>query len=177
MEVTCGSITLAGVQRDCSPSNGGIRVAYMARYSDVVSVTETEGKISAIELAESAKWYKYEFRKNTGSLTSTYTAGSSEGDYYIQTDLALVFNRMDTAKRIEMQALTQGETVAVVEDANGKVWYVGKDTYLSPSAGTGATGTAAADANAYNLTLTTPSQEYPYELTAEAYTAVKESAA
>ena len=96
---------------------------------------------------------------------------------YIQTDLAMVFHRMDTAKRIEAQALIQGEVVAVVEDANGKVWFVGKDTYLSVSAGTGETGTASGDQNAYTITLSTQSQEYPFELTEEAYTAVKESAA
>lgn len=177
MDVTCGSIALAGIAKDCSSSMGGIRVAYLARYEDVTSVTETEGKISAITLAASAKWYKYQFRRNTGSLTSTYTAGSTEGDYYIQTDLAMVFHRMDTAKRIEAQALIQGEVVAVVEDANGKVWFVGKDTYLSVSAGTGETGTASGDQNAYTITLSTQSQEYPFELTDEAYTAVKESAA
>lgn len=177
MEVTCGSITLAGMARDCSSSIGGIRSVYLARYEDVASVMEAEGKISAIALATSAKWYKYQFRKNTGSLTSTYTAGSTEGDYYIQTDLAMVFNRMDTAKRIEAQALTQSEVVAVVEDANGKAWFVGKDTYLSVSAGTGETGTASGDQNAYTITLSAQSQEYPFELTEEAYTAVKESAA
>lgn len=177
MEVTCGSIALAGIARDCSSSNGGIRVVYLARYEDVATVATTEGKISAVTLAESAKWYKYQFRKNTGSLTSTYTAGSTEGDYYIQSDLAMIFNRMDTPKRIEMQALTQGEVVAVVEDANGKAWFVGKDAYLSPTAGTGETGTAVGDQNAYTITLSTQSQEYPYELTEEAYAAVKESAA
>ena len=77
---------------------------------------------------------------------------------------------------MEMAALAVGAVVAVVEDSNGKVWYLGYDDYVSASAGTGETGTAKEDRNAYTITLSTDSAEWPFELTATAFTAVKESA-
>lgn len=173
---SCGSITLAGIATDCTPSIGGIKVVYLLSYDNLGEVKVTDNQVSDIELLNNGKWYRYQFRKNTSSLTSTWNAGATEGDYFIQNDLAMVFNRMDTAKRIEISALTAGHTAAVVEDMNGNVWFLGMDQYLSASAGTGVTGTAAADANAYNITLTTQSADYPFALTAEAYEAVKTSA-
>lgn len=174
--VDCASITLAGITMDCSTSIGGIKRVWLARYSDVASVTLTQGEVSAINLKGDGKWYEYQFRKNTGSLTSTLNVDEENGNNYVTSDLSLVFSKMETAKRIEMAALAVGAVVAVVEDSNGKAWYLGYDDYVSASAGTGETGTAKEDRNAYTITLSTDSAEWPFELTATAFTAVKESA-
>ena len=73
---------------------------------------------------------------------------------------------------MEMAGLTVGAVVAVVEDSNGKFWYLGYDDYVSASAGTGETGTAKEDRNAYTITLSTDSTEWPYELSAAAAASV-----
>jgi hypothetical protein len=94
------------------------------------------------------------------------------GTNYVSNELALVFTKMETKKRIEIAALSIGQLVVVVEDSNGKYWFLGKDDYVSASAGTGVTGTAKGDQNAYTLTLATDSESYPYELSAEAIQSV-----
>ena len=71
---------------------------------------------------------------------------------------------METAKRMEIAAMSVGHLCAVVEDSNGKYWFLGYDDYVSASAGTGVTGTAKGDQNAYTITLSTDSESYPYEL-------------
>lgn len=172
----CASIALAGITMDCSSSIGGIKRVWLARYADVTDVTVTDNEISAITLASGAKWYEYQFRKNTGSLTSTLNVDDTNGNNYITSELSLVFSRMETVKRLEMSALAVGAVVAVVEDSNGNVWYLGKDDYVSASAGTGETGTAKEDRNAYTITLSTDSTDWPFELTDEAFAAVKTSA-
>lgn len=166
-------ITLNGITLDCQPSLGGIKRVWITQYSDVESVVVGEDNmIESITLAAEAHWYEYQFRKATGSLTSTLNVDESAGVNYVSNELALVFTKMETAKRIEIAALSIGQLAVVVEDSNGHYWFLGKDDYVSASAGTGVTGTAKGDQNAYTLTLSTDSDSYPYELSAEAIAAI-----
>jgi hypothetical protein len=167
-------ITIAGITLDCESSLGGIKQVWITQYDNVKSVTvdDETNQISAITLEEDAKWYNYQFRKGTGSLTSTLNVDETAGTNYVSNELALVFTKMETKKRIEIAALSIGQLVVVVEDSNGKYWFLGKDEYVSASAGTGVTGTAKGDQNAYTLTLATDSESYPYELSAEAIQSV-----
>lgn len=167
-------ITIAGITLDCQTSLGGIKQVWITQYADVKSVTvdPESNMISDITLESSAKWYNYQFRKATGSLTSTLNVDESAGVNYVSNELALVFTKMETAKRVEIAALSIGQLAVVVEDSNGKYWFLGKDDYVSASAGTGITGTAKGDQNAYTLTLSTDSDSYPYELSAEAIQSV-----
>ena len=167
-------ITIAGITLDCESSLGGIKQVWITQYDNVKSVTvdDETNQISAITLESDAKWYNYQFRKGTGSLTSTLNVDETAGTNYVSNELALVFTKMETKKRIEIAALSIGQLVVVVEDSNGKYWFLGKDDYVSASAGTGVTGTAKGDQNAYTLTLSTDSDSYPYELSAEAIQSV-----
>lgn len=167
-------ITIAGITLDCESSLGGIKQVWITQYDNVKSVTvdDETNQISAITLESNAKWYNYQFRKGTGSLTSTLNVDETAGTNYVSNELALVFTKMETKKRIEIAALSIGQLVVVVEDSNGKYWFLGKDDYVSASAGTGVTGTAKGDQNAYTLTLATDSESYPYELSAEAIQSV-----
>ena len=157
--------TLNGIARDCQSSMGGIRRVLMANYDDV-TVTVTDGIISAIALAGAAKFKEYLFRRNTGSLTSAYQL-SDTGNNGVQSDLLMVFTRLETTKRLEVEALAHAEAVAIVEDCNGKFWYLGKDEPLTIADGTNAaTGTARADLNGYNVALQDHSLELPLEVDA-----------
>lgn len=160
----CSSITLTGITQDCTPSLGGIKAVYIIPYSYVTGVTVEDDKISAITLEAEKKFLKYEFRRNTGSLTSTLIVDETAGTNYVTNELSLVFTKMESTKRLEVAALAVGHCVAVVEDSNGFYWYLGKDDYVAASAGTGVTGTAKGDQNAYTITLTTDSETYPFEL-------------
>lgn len=158
------SQTLNGIARDCQSSMGGIRRVLLANFDDVSTVTVTDGMISAITMAASAKFKEYLFRRNTGSLTSAYQV-SDTGNNGVQSDLVMSFSRLETSKRVEVTALAHADAVAIVEDCNGKFWYLGKDEPLSIADGTNAvTGTARADLNGYNVTLQDHSLELPFEV-------------
>ena len=156
--------TLSGLVKDCSPSMGGITEVLLANREDVSAVTANSGKISEITMASSAKFKKYSFARNTGSMTSTYTIDQASGVKYVTTDLLLPFNRMETAKRVEISALAVNDLVAIVKDANGIYWYLGYDEPVNASAGDGQTGTARGDANRYTITLQDNSKEMPMEV-------------
>ena len=156
--------TLSGLVKDCSPSMGGITEVLLANREDVSAVTADTGKVTEITMASSAKFKRYTFARNTGSMTSTYTIDQASGVRYVTTDLLLQFNRMETAKRVEISALAVNDLVAIVKDANGIYWYLGYDEPVNASAGDGQTGTARGDANRYTITLQDNSKEMPMEV-------------
>lgn len=168
---------LAGISPDCNSGNkGGIKEVYIANYGDVKAVAETDGTITAITMNETAKFKTYTFRRGTAnSMTSTLNVDEANGISNVTTVLSLVFTRQDTAKRIEMTALSLGQLVAIVRDGNGKLWYLGKDDYLAASAGGAETGTAGTDRNAYTLELSDTSETYPYEVSEAALADIVEA--
>ena len=171
----CNSITLKGIVRDCNPNMGGIQKVWMILKSDITKVTvgvdETSSTnpdvqlITELTVAEGQKKVNaFEFRKGAASMTSNLQKDDTNGSYFWLTDLVMNFQRMETSKRAAIMALTLAEACAIVLDANGKYWFLGKDEYLAATAGTGETGTAKTDANKYSVTLQDSSLELPYEI-------------
>lgn len=157
--------TLSGITRDCLANIGGVRAVWLANYANVDALTEAAGAITAISMLNSEKFKEYQFARNTASLTSNNTVNAENGTSYVESDLVMVFNRMDTNKRLEVVAMAQGELVAIVEDNNGNMWYLGHDFPLTLSAGDGQTGTARGDRNGYSVTLHDMSDEMPMPFT------------
>lgn len=150
--------------RDCLNSMGGIKHVWLANFDDVSSVTVTSNQISAITMVATKVFKKYALRPQTAELVSTPQVSSENGVAYIQSVLSMVFPRMDTTKRLEISAMALADLVAIVEDNNGKKWYLGKDNPVIASGGDSGTGKAFGDANRYGISLTDNSQEYPYEV-------------
>lgn len=144
---------------------GGIMEVYLANREDITEITIDEDMITAI--TPSSKFKKYQLPRETGSLASTWTIDPKTGTRYVSTDLVLIFNRMDTQKRVEISALAQNELVAIVKDNNGSCWYLGYDEPLYASAGDGLTGAERANRNGYSITLHDNSKDMPYEVDAD----------
>ena len=155
--------TLAGIVRDCSNSMGGIKEVYIANFDDVASLTLSNNIITAITMESSKTFKKYAFRPQTAELVSTPQISSENGVAYIQSVLTLQFAKMETPKRLEINALALGDLAIIVVDNNGKMWYLGKDNPVVASGGDSGTGKAFGDANRYGIQLTDNSREYPFE--------------
>ena len=150
----------------CQNNLGGIKNIWLANYKEnAATVGENKNEVSGF--ADGVTWYKYPVRKGTASMTSTYNT-STDGASYVSTELSLVFTRMETQKRVAMTSFALAEAMAVVEDSNGKYWFLGKDAPITLTAGGGETGTAKGDRNAYTATFTDESLTFPYEVTASA---------
>lgn len=147
----------------CIANLGGIKNVWLAEWVEDAIVKDAEGKGELVSLKEGSSWYNFKMRKNVASMTSTLN-NSTDGASYVTTELALVFSRMDAAKRASIQALALDELMAVVEDSNGELWFLGADAPLVATAGAGETGTAMGDANRYTITLTDEAKQFPYRL-------------
>lgn len=148
------SHTLNGIPFDCEKSKGGIQTIWIANYDDVTEVKVGEdGVVTSITMTNSAKFKPYYFRKETGSLTSTWTIDESKGVGYCSNEVSLVFTKQDTAKRLELNALAQNRLACIVKDSNGVYTYLGSEDYVSMSSGSHTTGTAKGDNNSYSVVL------------------------
>ena len=163
--MSCSQV-LNGIAADCQTNVGGVREVYIASYGDVTAVTldETSNMIKTITMADTAKFKKYAFKKNTSSMTSTLNVDPANGVNFVQTDLTVVFAKQETVKRMEIAKLSLGELRVIVLDANGKYWFLGKEEFVSATSGTAETGTNRTDGNRYQIVLTDYSSSYPYEV-------------
>lgn len=165
------NVTLTGIAYDCGVNLSGIKRVLIANDASVGLPTVSDGEISAVD-ASAGTFKEYVPAKNTGSLTKTLTKDESTGVRYYTNEAVMQFNHMETAKRTELANLDGGQLVAIVEDMNGKYWYLGKDNWVSASAVTGQTGAGVDDGNFYTITLTDISSELPYEVQKTAVDAV-----
>lgn len=162
--MACNSYTLAGLNTACKESSfGGIKEVLIALYDDVAAVSVDETNLLTPSMASGKKFKQYKLLKSTGGLTSTLNTSETSASYFTN-EVTLQFMKMETSKRIEIMALMMSACAVIVKDANGKYWYLGKDNYVECSAGSATTGTAASDANHYELTLSDTSAELPYEV-------------
>ena len=169
---SCTSYTLSGLQAQCKDSIGGVAKIWLSTVADAsVSISDNVADVSA------NSFKVYNLRKGSASMTTNLTVNENAGDYWT-TEVSMDFLKMETNKRLEMMAITMGETIAVVKDNNSKYWVVGVNNAtgdlvpLTASAGVGETGTAKSDSNHYNVTLSVDTTELPYEITkAETITA------
>lgn len=159
--------TLSGLTRDCSTNMGGVKEAYIANFDDIDGKpTLTSDIITAITMVGAAKFKKYSFRPQTAEYVSTPQINKENGVTFIQTLFSMQFAKMDTTKRLEMNALALGDLAVIVVDNNDKKWYLGYDNPVTINGGDSGTGKAFTDANRYGITLEDNSKLYPYEVTA-----------
>lgn len=163
--MSCSQV-LSAIPKDCESNIGGIKRVLLANADDVAAKTLTDEIITAITMASGKSFLEFNFRPNTGSLTSEYQVSDTGASNFVQSTLVMAFNRMETAKRVAVVALAQADLVAIVEDMNGKYWYLGYDDPVRLSAGAAPTGTARSDRNGYDVTLLDESKELPYEVNA-----------
>lgn len=170
--MACNPQVFSGLPANCNSNRGGVNVVYIANKADVTSVAldDSSKKIKTITMKDTAKFKAYHFKKGAASFTSTFTLDNANGVNFVTTVLSINFAKMETVKRIEMQALTLGEMVVIVLDANGTYWYLGMNDPVYASAGTGETGANRADVNQYTIELTDESEELPYEVDPTAIT-------
>lgn len=164
----CISMAMSGLTKDCEANRGGILDAYIAPYTEGY-FESSAGTITGVTSA--ASFYHYAFKRDTGNFTSTLNVDAANGVNYVSTEINLVFSRMEQRKRIEVAALSINDLALVVRDANGKLWAFGVEEPVTASAGTGETGTARGDRNAYSITLLDNASSYPMPLSDSAATA------
>lgn len=157
--MSCFNIT-KGVEKDCLASMGGIKNAWIMDDSSVTYTVEDD-VVTGVTGATTSNTFQFYFKPNTSNFTSTLNVDAANGVNYVSTEIVLQFTRMEAEKRAAIAALAQSEIKMVVEDSNGNLWAFGVSEPVTATAGTGQTGTAKADGNYYQITLTDNNTVFP----------------
>lgn len=164
MANTC-SATLTAIELSCEGSAGGIKRVLVAPRTSIHKPTPASDVIKIGDIkanASGVKFVEYAFRPETGSLTFNSAVDTAIGSSSCTSDLALQFTRMEQTKRVAIQQAINTGSVALVQDFNGAVWYLGYDMPGFASEATGQTGQALSDLNGFTLNLQFKSFELPY---------------
>ena len=130
------------------------------------NVTDDDGNpikesVSGATLKEGSKpWVIFNFKKNTGELTSEMTVNDN-GSHYYTNGVNLVFAKIDNGKRLSIEAVASGECTMIVLDSNNQYWLIGAENPVSLTTLSGSTGTAIGDSNQYSVTLSADEATMP----------------
>lgn len=172
----CSANFIMGIPASCEGSRGGIVTAYIWPYKEGAFLTTTDSG-SSIEdtvsgISGVTEVHVINFRKNSGSFTSTLNIDDANGVMAVETEINLVFSRMESAKRLALQAMVLSDAQVVVKDGNGEYWAFGRTEPVRPSTAQGQTGTNATDGNNYTVTLSDSDSQFPLPLTKDAVEAL-----
>lgn len=158
--------TFAGIQTDCNSNIGGVRSVYICPYLADLALTLNEQKeVTNITSTSIPQFKLFRFRKGNASMTSNLTADATTGVSYVTTELTMTFSKMTTGSKSEINNLCKGKVQVIVEDENGKFYFLGSDSYVSASAGSAQTGAQRGDNNSLSITLKDESSNFPYLMT------------
>ena len=147
----------SGFSLACRDNSGGIKNIYILSGS-VSTVTEaSEGLIS--DLDGSGVFYKFELTKNVGDFTETPTVSLENGTVFYDQIINVAFHKLQSSIRNSVKVLAQNPDLKIVVETNngvespytGRFFYIGNRRGANLSGGSGTSGTAFGDMNAYAL--------------------------
>ena len=147
-----------GQARDCSDSLGGIVEVLISERDNITATTLANGEISAITQSGATNFYRYELKKESGSLTSTATVDQAGGTSFYDNVVAFTINKMSATKSNSLKMLMLARLFVIVKDNNNVYWALGNDNFAEGSSLVGQTGQAYGDSNQYQIELMDKSQ-------------------
>jgi hypothetical protein len=137
---------------DCNKDSvGGLSKMRVASRNDIVSYTETAGKITAITMKTGSRFYDVQLVKSTSTYSNTLTANPQAGTFFYAQSATLILNKIKAATTAFVESLAKSSLVMIVLDKNGEVVLLGRENGLDLNGGTAGAGTASGDRNGYEL--------------------------
>ena len=145
--MACTSKYLTSITTSCTSNLPSIKSLWIGQY-DSASFTYTylqEGSqnaedadgnpiiesVSGATLKQGSKpWVIFNFKKNTGELTSEMTVNDN-GSHYYTNGVNLVFAKIDNGKRLSLEAVASGECTMIVLDSNNQYWLIGAENSVA----------------------------------------------
>lgn len=170
--MACVSTYLTSITTSCTSNLPSIKQLWIGQFESAkftytyLEQTDADGNqiieaVSGATLVSGSKpWVTFNFKRNTGELTSEYTLNDN-GSFYFTNSVNLVFAKIDNSKRLSLEAVASGECSCIVLDSNGQYWLLGGENAVSMSSLSATTGVAISDSNAYNVSISETSGSMP----------------
>jgi len=154
-----------GFARDCSDSVGGIEELYLLSRDTMTAHTVLNHEVTAITDGL-ATWYKYELKKEVGSIVATTTIDPANGTRFSEGVIAFSINKFSATKSNELRLMVLGRLAVIVKDNNGVYWGLGFQSYSEGQSLVANSGTAFGDRSGYDIELMAKEAETPYQVDA-----------
>ena len=151
----------SGFARDCSDSTGGIEELYLLKRSDITAYTEANSEITAITDGGNT-WYKYELKKEVGSVVATMTIDPANGTRFSEGVIAFSINKFKATTINELKLALLGQLAVIVKDNNGRYWGMGFQNFAEGQSLVANTGTAYGDRNGVDVEIMAKEPQPPY---------------
>lgn len=175
--MACTSKYLTSISTSCTSNLPSIKSLWIGAFESSTftytylqnggqNITDDDGNpiiesVSGATLKEGSKpWVIFNFKKNTGELTSEMTVNDN-GSHYFTNGVNLVFARIDNGKRLSLEAVASGECTMIVLDSNNQYWLIGAENSVAMTTLTATTGVAVSDSNQYSLTISADEAHMP----------------
>ena len=176
--MACTSKYLTSIATSCTSNLPSIKSLWIGQYDSASftytylqdgnsqNATDADGNpiiesVSGATLKEGSKpWVIFNFKKNTGELTSEMTVNDN-GSHYYTNGVNLVFAKIDNGKRLSLEAVASGECTMIVLDSNGQYWLIGAENSVAMTTLSATTGVAVGDSNQYSLTISADEATMP----------------
>lgn len=175
--MACTSKYLTSIATSCASNLPSIKSLWIGQYDSAnftytyvqnggQDVLDEDGNkiieaVSGATLKEGSKpWVIFNFKKNTGELTSEMTVNDN-GSHYYTNGVNLVFAKIDNSKRLSLEAVASGECTMIVLDSNNQYWLIGAENSVAMTTLSATTGVAVGDSNQYSLTISADEANMP----------------
>lgn len=143
---------------------GGVRAVMLTAWANVLDKVVYDGVIAWIDIAEGSMFTAFELPAETAQMALQWYVDKPANNRYVEANLSLYFPRMETGKRVELEKVVNMDLAVLVQDRNGKWWFLGDERPVTLAGGGGATGAGPGDRNGYTLELTNISKTLPLEV-------------
>jgi hypothetical protein len=154
----------SGLALGCRDNMGGIKRVLLNNSSVITSVAPADNTgtstITTFVSASAPAFYEFVPSKMSSNWTENIQANVQNGTTAYEQVLNLIFAKNQAATRDQIKLLGQASLVGIVEDRNGKYWYLGEVNGLDLTGGSSNSGTALSDLNGWTLNFTAM-EHYP----------------
>lgn len=175
--MACVSTYLTSITTSCSSNLPSIKSLWIGAFESSTftytylqnggqDVLDADGNkiiesVSGATLKQGSKpWVSFNFKKNTGELTSEMTVNDN-GSHYFTNGCNLVFAKIDNGKRLSLEAVASGECTMIVLDSNNQYWLIGAENSVAMTTLSSTTGVNVGDSNQYSVTLSADEANMP----------------
>lgn len=175
--MACTSKYLTSIATSCTSNLPSIKSLWIGAFESSTftytylqegsqNITDDDGNpiiesVSGATLKQGSKpWVIFNFKKNTGELTSEMTVNDN-GSHYYTNGVNLVFAKIDNGKRLSLEAVASGECSMIVLDSNNQYWLIGAENSVAMTTLSATTGVAVGDSNQYSLTISADEATMP----------------
>ena len=175
--MACTPKYLTSITTSCGSNLPSIKSLWIGQYDSVrftytylqegsQNILDDDGNpiietVSGATLKEGSKpWVIFNFKRNTGELTSEMTVNDN-GSHFYTNGVNLVFAKIDNGKRLSLEAVSSGECTMIVLDSNNQYWLIGAENSVAMTTLSATTGVAVGDSNQYSLTISADEAHMP----------------